>query len=236
MTLNTPAGLVDLLTGELREHDPQDYCSRPESRIKQMTGGDKIAARFMRGDFFEFSPQFKLVIAGNHKPGLRSVDEAIRRRFNLIPFTVHIPAAERDEQLAERLKQEWPGILAWMIEGCLAWQADRLNPPPVVTQATAEYLESEDAMTCWLEEKCERGPEFRTNSTDLFVSWKNWADTAGEPVGTQKRFSQKLEERGFEKVRTRYGREFVGLRIVSSYGVTDVTEGYISTVTRAHAR
>ena len=81
----------------------------------------------MRQDYFEFTPQFKLVIAGNHKPGLRSVDEAIRRRFNLIPFTVAIPPAERDERLTEKLKAEWPGILAWMIEGCLDWQ--RHGPP-----------------------------------------------------------------------------------------------------------
>jgi len=185
-----------------------------ESRIKQMTGGDKIAARFMRGDFFEFSPQFKLVIAGNHQPGLRSVDEAIRRRFNLIPFTVHIPPEERDEKLAERLKQEWPGILSWMVEGCLAWR-DGLNPPDIVKAATAEYLEAEDAMSCWLEEKCDRGPHARETSTDLFVSWKNWADAAGESSGTQRRFSQKLEDRGFEKIKDRYGRSFAGIRLKS---------------------
>ena len=72
-----------------------------ESKIKALTGGDKIAARFMRQDYFEFIPQFKLLIAGNHKPGLRSVDEAIRRRFHLVPFTVTIPPAERDETLTE---------------------------------------------------------------------------------------------------------------------------------------
>ena len=81
-----------------------------EARIKQLTGGDMISARFMRQDFFEFSPAFKLVIAGNHKPSLRSVDEAIRRRFHLIPFGVTIPAGERDGELADKLRTEWPGI------------------------------------------------------------------------------------------------------------------------------
>jgi putative DNA primase/helicase len=80
-----------------------------ESKIKTLTGGDKISARFMRQDFFEYVPQFKLVIAGNHKPGLRSVDEAIRRRFNLIPFTVTIPPEKRDRELGQKLKAEWPG-------------------------------------------------------------------------------------------------------------------------------
>jgi putative DNA primase/helicase len=108
-----------------------------ESRIKQLTGGDPVSARFMRQDFFEFMPQFKLIISGNHKPGLRSVDEAIRRRFNLVPFSVTIPQAERDIELSEKLKAEWPGILAWMIGGCLQWQQIGLAPPRCVTEATS---------------------------------------------------------------------------------------------------
>ena len=101
-----------------------------------LTGGDKISARFMRQDYFEFAPQFKLVIAGNHKPGLRSVDEAIRRRFHLLPFVVTIPSAERDPDLRNKLRAEWPGILTWMIEGCLEWQDKGLLPPAAVLNAT----------------------------------------------------------------------------------------------------
>ena len=100
-----------------------------ESGIKQLTGGDTVAARFMRQDFFEYRPAFKLIIAGNHKPSLRSVDEAIRRQFHLIPFAVTIPPEERDADLAEKLKAEWPGILAWLVEGCLEWQTEGLRPP-----------------------------------------------------------------------------------------------------------
>lgn len=184
-----------------------------ESKIKSLTGGDAISARFMRQDYFEFKPQFKLAVAGNHKPGLRSVDEAIRRRFNLIPFTVAIPPEERDEHLTEKLKTEWPGILTWMIEGCLDWQRDGLAPPAVVRAATAEYLEAEDALSSWMDDKCDRAPQGKETSTDLFLSWKNWADAAGEPSGTQRRFSQKLEDRGFEKTKDRHGRSFLGLRL-----------------------
>ena len=126
-----------------------------ESRVKAITGGDRQAARFMRQDFFEFEPQFKLVIAGNHKPGLKSVDEAIRRRFHLIPFKVTIPEAEMDLALGEKLKKEWPGILAWAVKGCLGWQAMGLKPSASVLQATADYLEAEDSCALWLEESCE---------------------------------------------------------------------------------
>jgi putative DNA primase/helicase len=100
-----------------------------ESRIKSLTGGDKISARFMRQDFFEYTPQFKLIIAGNHKPGLKSVDEAIRRRFNLIPFTVTIPPEERDEALPEKLKAELPGIMQWMIEAAWIGRSAVCRPP-----------------------------------------------------------------------------------------------------------
>lgn len=185
-----------------------------ESRIKVLTGGDKISARFMRQDFFEFTPQFKLVIAGNHKPGLRSVDEAIRRRFHLVPFTVTIPAAERDPNLRHKLKAEWPGILRWMIEGCLAWQRDGLSPPPAVRDATGAYLESEDATATWLEEACFRDPQAWTSSSELFASWKAWAEQAGEHVGGSKRFVQTLEARGFQSHRTETGRGFRGLKVL----------------------
>src|SRR5260370_1358713 len=111
-----------------------------ESKIKSLTGGDRIAARFMRQDFFEFTPIFKLVVAGNHKPGLRSVDEAIRRRFHLVPFTVTIPVEERDETLGDRLTAELPGILAGAIVGCLAWLKHRLRAPAVLPDAPVASL------------------------------------------------------------------------------------------------
>ncbi len=182
-----------------------------ESRIKTLTGGDKISARFMRQDFFEFVPQFKLLIAGNHKPGLRSVDEAISRRFHLIPFTVTIPPQERDPNLAVELKAEWPGISQWMIDGCLAWQQHGLCPPPAVVEATAAYLEAEDALSAWIDECCTRDADAWTASNTLFSSWKAWAERAGEFVGSSKRFAQNLETRGFHPHRKTNGRGFQGL-------------------------
>jgi putative DNA primase/helicase len=183
-----------------------------ESRIRTLTGGDPISARFMRQDFFEYVPQFKLTFAGNHKPGLRSVDEAIRRRFNLIPFTVTIPADERDPKLGDKLLKELPGILAWIIEGCLIWQRIGLCPPRVVTDATAAYLEAEDALAAWIEDCCERTEAF-TTSTCLFRSWSEWATANGEQVGSLKRFVAALEARGFTPDRRSYGRGFENIKL-----------------------
>jgi putative DNA primase/helicase len=183
-----------------------------ESRIRTLTGGDPISARFMRQDFFEYVPQFKLVFAGNHKPGLRSVDEAIRRRFNLVPFTVTIPPRERDKKLGEKLQKELPGILAWIIEGTNAWRRFGLCPPKVVTDATAAYLEAEDAIAAWLEDCCERAETFTTSSC-LFRSWSDWATNNGEHVGSLKRFVAALEARGFTPARRTHGRGFEDIRL-----------------------
>ena len=186
-----------------------------EARLKALTGGDRITARFMRQDFFEFTPKFKLMIAGNHKPSLRSVDEAIRRRMHLIPFTVTIPPEERDERLAEKLKAEWGGILQWAIDGCLEWQRVGLNPPEAARKATDDYLAAEDAFALWLEECCEQTDMAHETTADLFASWKGWAERTGEFVGTQKRFAQTMLDRGFEAKRQggTGKRGFAGIRL-----------------------
>jgi putative DNA primase/helicase len=185
-----------------------------ESRIKTLTGGDPVSARFMRQDFFEYVPQFKLFFAGNHKPGLRSVDEAIRRRFNLIPFTVTIPKNERDKKLGDKLQKELPGILAWIIEGTAAWRRFGLCPPRIVTEATTSYLEAEDATAAWLEECCERAEWFTTSSC-LFRSWSVWAKNNGEHEGSIKRLVAALEARDFTPARTMHGRGFTGIKLKS---------------------
>lgn len=182
-----------------------------EAKIKHLTGGDRIPARFMRQDFFEYTPQFKLLIAGNNKPSLRSVDEAIRRRLHLIPFTVTIPEEERDKELFEKLRTEWGGILAWMIEGCLDWQSQGLNPPPIVLEATADYLSDQDAIGLWIDERCEVGPDHRGTVADLFENWKEWCCTNDEDPGSKKLFSQRLEKQGFWKKAWAEARGFVGI-------------------------
>jgi putative DNA primase/helicase len=185
-----------------------------ESKIKALTGGDPISARYMRQDFFTFLPQFKLVIAGNHKPSLRSVDEAIRRRFHLVPFVVTIPPEERDPDLFEKLKLEWPGIMAWAADGCTEWQRQGLNPPAAVRDATAEYLAEEDAIGNWIEECCEVAPICLQKKSELYKSWQAWADANGEFAGSQKAMTTELEKRGFMPDRDSAGqRIFRGIAL-----------------------
>ncbi len=171
-----------------------------EARIKQLTGGDPITARFMRQDFFTFTPTFKLTIVGNHRPTLRSVDDAARRRFNIVPF---IRKPERpDPQLEEKLRTEWPAILRWMIDGCLDWQANGLSRPEVVKAATEEYFSAQDIFSQWLDECCvvdQANPYRKATSQELFGSWCEYAKLNNEPTGTLTSFGDRMDKLGFKK-------------------------------------
>lgn len=187
-----------------------------ESKLKALTGGDKITARFMRQDFFEFIPQFKLLIVGNHKPSIRNVDEAMKRRLHMVPFTVTIPPARRDKHLADRLLAERDGILAWALEGCIEWQRTGLRPPPAVMAATEDYFEAEDAIGRWIDERCSVGLHLSASTSAMFADWKAWADANGEFAGSVKRFSEALIVRGFERHNTRAAKGFRGIALDDS--------------------
>jgi putative DNA primase/helicase len=193
-----------------------------ENRIKQITGGDPITVRFMRCDPFTYRPAFKLMIIGNHEPMLRNVDDAVRRRFNIVPF-IRKPA-KIDKGLEKKLKQEWSGILRWMIDGCLKWQAEGLGPSATVIAATSSYFDNQDLFSQWLDEKCNTEPgnkELTGRSADLFASWSAYAKAAGELPGSRKSFARQLERRGF--VAYRRGDK-VGTR--AWYGIYVWPEGW----------
>jgi putative DNA primase/helicase len=182
-----------------------------EGRVKRLTGGGKISAHFMRQDDFEFEPQFKLLIAGNHKPVIKAVDEAIKRRIHLIPFTVTIPPEERDKELLDKLRAEWPQILSWAIRGCLAWQERSLSPPERIRDATEQYVESEDILGAWLEECCERDGE--AEGRNLYDSYRKWCDDQGEHCWSRRGWANAMIERGFGQRKSDSRRMFVGVSL-----------------------
>lgn len=191
-----------------------------EARIKQLTGGERISARFMRQDFFEFKPQFKLMIVGNHKPVLHNVDDAARRRFNIVPFMLKPERPDRDLEAA--LMTEAAGILQWMIEGCTEWQkSGGLQRPASVQSATDAYFSDQDLFGQWIEDCCDLRPgEHRIwdKSADLFDSWTDYAHKAGDAPGSKRAFGQLMQKRGFEPYRDSKNRgfRFVRLRLDSS--------------------
>ena len=178
-----------------------------ETRVKQLTGGDKVTARFMRQDNFTFTPRFKIIIVGNHTPVLRNVDEAMRRRVNIIPFD-QTPACP-DPELEAKLKAEWPGILRWMLDGCADWREHGLTRPPSVLDATAGYFASQDVFGQWLEDECLVEPSNRhryETTGDLFAAWSAYSKAAGEEPGTANRFSENMQRRGFERTSKKVGK------------------------------
>jgi putative DNA primase/helicase len=183
------------------------------SKIKNLTGGDPVACRFMRQDFFEYVPQFKLIIAGNHKPSLRNVDEAVRRRFHLVPFQVTIPEAERDRELGTKLQAEWPGILQWAIDGATCWHLDGLNPPTVVKDATASYLADEDHVARWMEECCLIDKACSGKSKPLYDNYCHWCEATHEQLLTGKQFNEELDKRGFPVEHGHYGNFRPGIAL-----------------------
>lgn len=188
-----------------------------QKRIASLTGQDPITARFLRQNFFTFLPQFTLVIIGNHKPALSSVDDAMRRRINIIPFTIKPDAP--DPELQHKLEQEWPAILRWAIDGAVEWQRNRLKRPKIVTDATEEYFEDQNVFEQWLAERCDVDPRnfhYCVASSHAFSDWQAYAKRSGEDPGSAKTFKSSMEKAGFTAKKDRFGRWFYGVQLRSS--------------------
>jgi P4 family phage/plasmid primase-like protien len=211
-----PTELADLKGARLvSATETEEGAYWQEAKLKAMTGGDRIKARFMRQDFFEFTPQFKIVITGNHHPQLRNVDAAMRRRLHIIPFNQSFAAP--DHALSNRLICEAGAILQWAIEGCLEWQRIGLAPPSAVTSATEAYFEEEDAIGAWIREVCVCRPGVSESSGELYASWSSWAAQNEEDCGTQKRFATLLQSQpGIKKFRSAASRGFEGIALADS--------------------
>ncbi|OGQ86253.1 MAG: hypothetical protein A2289_01920 [Deltaproteobacteria bacterium RIFOXYA12_FULL_58_15] len=166
-----------------------------ETTVKQLTGGDRIKARFMGKDFFEFSPTHKLWLCANHKPIVRGTDNAIWRRLMLVPFNVTIPEQERDPDLPQKLRAELPGILRWAVLGCLDWQRQGLQPPDAVRAASAEYRNDQDTIGHFLDERCTLTVDARETAKDLYADFKQWCEANGERVPSPKVFGANLGDR-----------------------------------------
>lgn len=170
-----------------------------ESLIKDLSGGDTITARFLRREYFQFRPQFKLWIRGNHKPRISGTDDGIWRRVVLVPFTVQIPVEQIDKTLPDRLADELPGILNWVLEGCMQWQRSGLNPPAAVTDAVKEYRSEMDVLGEFIDDRCVTAPNAKAGATQLYGEYKRWCDDSGHQPVSSMRFGIALGERGFRK-------------------------------------
>jgi putative DNA primase/helicase len=165
-----------------------------EALLKSLTGGENIRARYLFQNFFEFSPTFKILLAGNYKPVIRGADPAIWRRIRLISFDVAIPPAEKDKHLMTKLRAEWAGILNWALRGCLDWQRDGMQTPGVVNERTTEYAKEQDTVTQFLDSCCLELAGAKVQVGVLFAAYQKWS---GDQETKRQTFSKRLEAKGF---------------------------------------
>jgi putative DNA primase/helicase len=214
-------GIRLVLASEINEGQKMD-----EALVKGLTGGDNISARFLHGEFFEFRPEFKIVLQTNYRPGIRGIDEGIWSRMRLVPFTVTVPTEERDRGLKKKIQQtELPGVFYWLLAGCLAWQKQGgLNEPDAVKQATAGYRKEEDSLFEFLEadtitaEDLHEPPDRVTVAcTTLYSNYEYWCERNGVDAAPKWLFGRWMKGHGFSSKSIRLKgaqphKAYIGLR------------------------
>lgn len=190
-----------------------------EARLKDLTGGDTLTARFLHQEFFDFPPTHRIVIRGNHKPAISGTDEGISRRLRLVPFTVSIPPDEQDRDLLRKFEAELPGILQWAIAGCLEWQRDGLKPPALITEAVRQYREESDTLGRFIEEQCTMRALSQVKSSAFYSTYQRFCEAAGERWIHSKDLPHEMQRRGFQWKRGTGGqRLYLGLELILEPG------------------
>jgi putative DNA primase/helicase len=186
-----------------------------EELVKRITGGDRMTARFMHRDWFQFTPVLKLWLAVNHEPTIRGTDHGIWRRIHLVPFAVTIPDERQDKGLKAKLLSERAGILAWAAQGCLTWQREGLRPPAKVVAATKAYRARMDNIGQFIGQMTVKTPTATTSARRLYGAYEAWCQESSEVLANQTRFGRYLGDHGFNKQRTMRGVEWIGIGLLA---------------------
>ena len=186
-----------------------------EPIIKQITGNDRMTARFLYGEYFNFVPTFKIFMATNHKPVIKGTDHGIWRRIKLIPFTTRIEEEKQDKHLEQKLLLEAPGILNWLIEGTKRWYSEGLKTPNIIIKATDEYRGEMDVIGNFLKERCVQKGGVSIKARELFKCYQDWCVDHNEQAVSERFFGLRLKEMGFEQKRANDGRYWQGVHILA---------------------
>ena len=192
--------------------EPNEGERFDEGLLKQLTGGDRVSARKLYENEFEFTPQFKLWMATNHKPYVRGRDEGIWRRFVIIPFDKQIPLHEIDRDLTKKLKRELPAIMRWCVDGFLEWQRIGLSEPAIIKEQRDEYRTEMDSISAFIEECCETDYKFKISASELFSAYDNWAKRNNQHKMTNVKFAAEMLKK-FERTTIKGKRYYRGLKI-----------------------
>lgn len=194
-------------SSELNEGDRFD-----ESLVKQLTGGDKILARFLYGSEFEYKPKFKIWMATNHLPIIRGTDDGIWRRIKIIPFNIQIPKEKVDKKLEYKLKAEYTGILNWIVQGAIMWQQEGLKDPEAVRQVIENYRAEMDPLDAFLEECCTTGQNYSIKARDMYDAYHEWAKESEEYKMSMTKFGREMSKK-LLRVKKMDGWYYVGLKL-----------------------
>ena len=196
--------------------EPNEGFRFDEGLIKQLTGGDKVTARFLYAEEFEYTPKFKIWVSTNHKPIIRGTDDGIWRRLVLIPFDVQIPEEKVDKDLKYKLLREAPAILNWMAEGAYMWMQEGLAMPEKLKEASKDYRNEMDVIEQFIEDECKRVDDGKEKANELYELYKQWANNNGNYKMSNKDFGIKMKEK-FKYKKTNSGMFYFGLKIPSKY-------------------
>ena len=194
-------------SSELNEGDRFD-----ESLVKQLTGGDKILARFLYGSEFEYKPKFKIWMATNHLPIIRGTDDGIWRRIKIIPFNIQIPKEKVDKKLEYKLKAEYTGILNWIVQGAIMWQQEGLEDPEAVRQVIENYRAEMDPLDAFLEECCTTGQNYSIKAREMYDAYHEWAKESEEYKMSMTKFGREMSKK-LLRAKKRDGWYYVGLKL-----------------------
>ena len=165
-----------------------------------------MTARFLYGEFFNFTPTFKIFMATNHKPVIKGTDYGIWRRIKLIPFTTRIPEEKQDKHLEYKLREEASGILNWLLEGVAVWKREGLKVPFAISNATDEYRGEMDVIGNFFKERCTVKDGLSIRIRELYKAYADWCDENNEHTVSERFFSLRLKEMSFEQSRTAEAR------------------------------
>ena len=177
-----------------------------EELLKAITGGDRVKGRFHYSNFIEAPATYKVHLVGNHKPKISGCDDGIWRRFILVPWSVQIPAEQRDLRLRDKLRAESSGILNWLLAGCIEWDQEGLEIPEACKAVTNEFRAESDELADFIGERLEKNLNAYCLKADVYGEYKRWSDLSGIRPVTKRALSLALQERGFEGARSQPSR------------------------------
>lgn len=198
-----------------------------EARIKALTGGDPITARFLYSESFTFHPVAKFWLAVNHLPQVRDDSQGFWRRVRVLPFRQRFSGTEADPELGQKLYGELPGILAWAVQGALNWQVVGLAPPDAVMVATEAYREENDELAAFIADRCVVTGQARVEPGQLFSEYQRWAEAQGVPprhrLGSRA-FSARVRERFGDSSSSNGKRYYQGIGLRVNSDASDATD------------